>query len=85
MTDKVVSANRLRDGVPIYFAGNGVWSTKVAEALSSDDGDALLAQAQADAGFPQAIDAFVVEVVMEQGALRPILLRERIRAFGPTV
>jgi hypothetical protein len=85
MTDKVVSANRLRDGVPIYFAGNGVWSPKVTDALSSGDGDALLAQARADAGFADAIDAFVVEVVMEQGALRPILLREQIRAFGPTV
>ncbi len=85
MTHKVVSANRLRDGVPIYFVGNGVWSPKVAEALCSDDGDALLAQAQGDAGFSQAIDAFVVDVAMEDGALRPVSLREQIRAFGPTV
>lgn len=83
-TNRVVSANRLRDGVPIYFAGNGVWSPKIAEAVCGRDGDALLVEAQAGEGVSQAIDPYLIDVAIEQGAISPVGLRERIRAFGPT-
>jgi len=33
---------------------------------------------------PQAVGAYVIEVTKSQGGIRPIGLREEIRAFGPT-
>ena len=45
---KLVTGNRLRDGVPVYFAGGGKWSPAVSGALLVDPAAAedLLAEAQ---------------------------------------
>ena len=79
-----VTANRLRDGVIIYFAGEQSWSPAIAACATATDGDALLAEATAGPLPLQAVGAYVIEVTATPGGIRPIGLREEIRAFGPT-
>lgn len=85
-TRRVVTANRLRDGVPIYFAGDGRWSPAIAAAahVGADAAEVLLAEAQAGAPPHPAIGAYLIEAALVDGTLRPLGLREQIRAFGPT-
>jgi sulfite reductase (NADPH) hemoprotein beta-component len=84
---QLVTGNRLRDGVPVYFAGPGGWSPALAEArhVAPKDAPALLAEAQAGDGPSPVIAPYLIEAVAADGGLRPVSLRERIRAFGPTV
>jgi hypothetical protein len=79
-----VTANRLRDGTIIYFTGKQTWSAAFAEAATAENGEALLAEAAAGPLAREAVGAYVIEVTQSEGGIRPIGLREEIRAFGPT-
>jgi hypothetical protein len=79
-----ITASRLRDGAVIYFAGKQTWSVKFADSAIAPDGDALLAEATAGPPPLEAVGAYVMEVTQAEGIIRPIGLREEIRAFGPT-
>jgi hypothetical protein len=74
----------LRDGVPIYFAGNATWSTSVADAVTDYDGEALLAKSAAGTAPIDTIGRVAIEVTVAGGKVSPISLKERIRATGPT-
>jgi len=80
---QAVTANRVTDGVPIYWTEAGQWSTRIADAVHPIDASAQLAEAQA--GVLKAIAPYVISVTVVDGVIRPIGLREEIRAFGPTV
>jgi hypothetical protein len=84
---QVVTANRLRDGVPVYFVGKGLWSTAMAEALhvAPEAGENLLAAAQAGDPPHPVVAPYLIDATLLQGRLEPTSLRERIRAYGPTV
>jgi hypothetical protein len=86
-TEHVVTGNRLRDGVPVYFAGSGRWSPVLAEArhVAPAEAEALLAEAQAGAPPHPVIAPYLIEAALRDGRLVPLSLREQIRAFGPTV
>lgn len=86
-TRRIVTGNRLRDGVPVYFAGNGRWSSAVTEArhVAAEAADALLAEAQAGVPPHPVVAPYLIEAVLRDGHLHPLGLREEIRAFGPTV
>ncbi|HXY99162.1 MAG TPA: DUF2849 domain-containing protein [Stellaceae bacterium] len=86
-TRRVITGNRLRDGVPVYFAGVGRWSRALTEArhVAEAEAEALLAEAQAGAPPHPVVAPYLIEVVVRGGRLRPLSLREEIRAFGPTV
>ncbi len=87
MTSKVVTANRLGDGVVVYLA-DGAWSERVEEArVARDDeeGAALLAFAESPEQGIVVVDPYLMEVAAENGAPRPVSNREVIRARGPTV
>jgi hypothetical protein len=77
---QVVTANRVRDGVPVYFTGEG-WSPRVADAAHAPTGDALLEKARAPL---EVIEPYAIDVAIDGDAIRPLGLREEIRAFGPT-
>ncbi|MDB5397137.1 MAG: hypothetical protein JWM91_4643 [Rhodospirillales bacterium] len=79
-----ITASRLRDGAVIYFAGKQTWSVKFADSAIAPDGDALLAEAAAGPPPLEAVGAYVIEVTQAEGIIRPVGLREEIRAFGPT-
>jgi len=87
---QVVTANRLRDGTPVYYAGAGAWSAAIdaARAVASDGAEALLAEAKAGPLPLPVIDPYLIEAAARdegEPRLTPLSLRERIRAFGPTV
>jgi Protein of unknown function (DUF2849) len=86
-TRRIVTGNRLRDGVPVYFAGDGRWSSVVAEAwhVAAAEADALLTEAQAGVPPHPVIAPYLIEAVLRDGHPYPLGLREEIRAFGPTV
>jgi hypothetical protein len=83
---QIVTGNRLRDGAVIYFAGAGDWTPSIDKALVAEDdhANALLAEAQIGAPPLPAIGSVLIEVTREGDHLRPVSLRERIRAAGPT-
>ena len=83
---QLVTGNRLRDGVVVYFAGTGQWSPEIEAALlvEDDKAEALLAEAQQGPAPLPAVGVELIEATREAGHICPVSLRERIRAFGPT-
>jgi hypothetical protein len=83
---QVASANRLGDGVVVYLDDAGQWTPKfwrAALARSERESEILLARARAE-GFA-VIEPFLVAVGEDtDGVVRPLSLRERIRASGLT-
>lgn len=81
---KLLTGNRARTGEVIWWSGTG-WSSRLSQAapLSVEEGEALLARE----AVGEAINdlALVAAERMPDGRLRPAHVRERIRAFGPTV
>jgi hypothetical protein len=85
---KVVTANRLIDGVVIFVGPGRHWVTDIAEAECFADGpdlDAALAFGAEEVAARKLVDPYAVDVTIENGRPVPVRLRERIRAEGPTV
>ena len=84
---QAVTANRLRDGAPVYFVGEGRWSPSIDDAahVPAEAAENLLVEAQASPAPLPVVAPYLIDAVFEDGELRPVSLRERIRAFGPTV
>jgi hypothetical protein len=83
-----VTANRLRDGVPVYRTAEGGWSTDLAasgQLLTAEEAEAIAAAAGAINGKDAVVGAYAITIEIDGAALRPTSLRERIRAEGPTV
>ncbi|NVN01920.1 MULTISPECIES: DUF2849 domain-containing protein [Asaia] len=82
----VLTANRLLDGLIVWRDASGSWQRSIAHAaiLSPEEYESAL-----DAAIKSAQNDGVVgvyEVVVRPGAIAaPVSVRERIRAFGPTV
>jgi hypothetical protein len=84
---KVLTANRLSDGIAVWFSAKG-WTTDIAKAetVNDADGEARLTAIGADAyANNEVIDVNVVDAELADGKLAAVKLRERIRAAGPTV
>ncbi len=87
MTSKIVTANRLGDGLVVYLNGAG-WSERIDDArVAGDDAAAsrLLAQAEGPGQAIRVVDPYLIEVTGEGAVPRPVRHREVIRALGPTV
>jgi len=88
MVDKVLTANRLTDGVAVWLNANGEWVTSLQESLVARHAEAVAAlEAIGKRSYAdnQVVDVAVVEVQETNGVLWPLRLRERIRAQGPTM
>ncbi|TPW31339.1 DUF2849 domain-containing protein [Pararhizobium mangrovi] len=88
MVSKVVTANRLSDGLAVWLGASGRWSERIDEAFVARHDDAvrsLEACAKQALGDNKVVEVNVVDVVEEGIHLRPARLRERIRADGPTI
>lgn len=84
----VVSANTLLTGDVVFRQANGSWSSAIDEAQvlhTQDKAFVQLAQAQEDEHANIVIAPVLIEVTVQAGAIRPVHIRERIRALGPTV
>lgn len=85
---QALTANRLKDGAVVYLRADGGWSEKIALAAAAADPADLerLLERAAEAVSAQFVVApYAIEVTAESGAVKPVGLREHIRAFGPTV
>ncbi len=85
---QVVTANRLRDGVVVYLAANGQWTTDIGAAALARDAQAaslLLSIGAVAAAESRVIEPYLAAVVEEGGSVVPVTLRERIRATGLTM
>ena len=86
-TGKVLSANRLLDGEVVFLDRNGVWSPRIDDALVAvKAGEATLKALGERAVKARIVTALeIIDVEAKDGAVRPLHIRERIRALGPTV
>jgi Protein of unknown function (DUF2849) len=85
---KIITANRLDDGVVVFLSAEG-WVTNIADSAVLSAPDAI------EAGFVAAARSAQEQVIVDVNAIEvdldderrpvPVRLRERIRAFGPTV
>src|ERR1700724_3379726 len=85
---KVISANRLADGIVVYAGRDGSWSEQLSQAKifpSKAEAEAGLLVAQNDAKRNLVVEPVVVEVTEDASGLRAVTLRESIRARGPTI
>ncbi len=85
---QIVTANRLLDGVVVYLDASGGWTDVIgaARVLESEaDIEAALAAGQKAAQDRIVVEPYAIDVAEEDGGLRPLRLREAIRAKGPTI
>jgi len=88
MTDKVLTANRLSDGIAVWLDANGQWVENLQDSLVARHAEAvasLEAIGKRDFAANRVVDVNVIDVQDVGGKLWPIRLRERIRAAGPTM
>lgn len=81
---KVVTANRLRDGIIVYFNRDSGWTADIhaATVAAGEDADALVAVAEKDAQSNLVVGVYAIEIT---GDHQPLTARERIRAEGPSI
>ncbi|MCF3638687.1 DUF2849 domain-containing protein [Rhizobium sp. TRM95111] len=88
MAEKVLTANRLSDGISVWLDASGAWSESLQDAFVARHKEAVEAleatgrQAYAD---NKVVDVNVIDVEEVEGVLRPLRMRERIRAEGPSI
>lgn len=85
---KIVTANRLLDGAVVYLGQSGGWVERLSEALplaSAQAADARLTAAAADVKARLIVEPYAFDANLADSALRPLRVREVIRAAGPTV
>ncbi|MFP6757927.1 MAG: DUF2849 domain-containing protein [Alphaproteobacteria bacterium] len=88
MTTKIMTANRLRDGLVVYLGEHQSWTPAIAGSMPAQDDDGYQAlQTIADTAVAngKVIEAYLIDVEVAGGEIRPARLREAIRATGPTV
>jgi Protein of unknown function (DUF2849) len=85
---KVLTANRLSDGIAVWYSTGKGWDVNfaTAELVSDAAGEARLAAIGAEAyARNEVIDVNVVDAEFADGKPAATKLRERIRAEGPTI
>lgn len=88
MTTRVLTANRLHDGIAVWLASDGQWSLSLRDALLARHDDAVAALEAAGRRAlddNRVVDVNLIEVEETPRGPRPFRLRERIRAEGPTI
>lgn len=87
MSQQVVTANRLIDGVVVFLGARG-WVEhleRATVATSAEEVRALDALGRQGMAVNEVVDAYLIEVVAEDGRVEPVVLRERLRTRGPSV
>ncbi|MFF2321374.1 DUF2849 domain-containing protein [Agrobacterium sp. NPDC058088] len=88
MVDKVLTANRLSDGIAVWLDANGEWTEALQDAIVARHAEAVASLEEIgkrDFSANKVVDVNIIDVVEENGKLWPTRLRERIRAAGPTM
>ncbi|MEH3105979.1 MAG: DUF2849 domain-containing protein [Sphingomonas fennica] len=79
---KLLTGNDLVTGDVTWWTGSG-WSRHIAEA--ADVGESGEALAAAEEAALRVNVPYVIEATLVDGAPRPAHIKDRIRAYGPTV
>jgi hypothetical protein len=85
---QMIIANRLTDGLVVFYTDAGGWSVDIADGVVIDDEaeqERLLAAARDDETRCVVVDPNLIDVTIDNGSPRPVAIREAIRAFGPTI
>lgn len=88
MVDKVLTANRLADGISVWLDVSGNWVESLQDAFVARHAEAVAAlESTGKRSFEEnaVVDVNVVDVEEVDGVLRPLRMRERIRAEGPSI
>jgi hypothetical protein len=84
---KVLTANRLTDGEAVWFGSDQVWHETIDYAEIGRDKAAeerLERLGKESFARNEVVDVDLIDVELRDGQIRPLRLRERIRAAGPT-
>ncbi len=87
MALQVYTANRLSDGVVVFLSGDERWleAPDASGVIDAADKEASMkAVAEAAEAAAIVVSPYPIEVIDEDGEIRPVRLRERIRAYGPS-
>lgn len=85
---KAVTANRITDGVVVYLAADGRWTTRLAEAALFEGARAIAALDHASGQEGMVVGPYLMDIDPGADEATPAgrtALRERIRLSGPTV
>lgn len=85
---RMIIANRLTDGLVVFYTDAGGWSVDIADGVVIDDDaeqERLFEAAKEDETRCLVIDPNLIDVTVDNGSPRPVEIREAIRAFGPTI
>lgn len=82
---KVITGNRLSDGVVVYLGRFGQWTALIQEAEQYTKEASLEALAGAQARAGEIADVYLIEVGEDGLPAGREALRETIRTAGPTV
>jgi hypothetical protein len=86
---KIVTANLLATGAVVFLAPSGAWVDAVEQARVFDDEsqaeDEGMTRAQRDVERALVVDAFVTDIDPTAAGAPKMSLRDKIRAFGPTI
>ena len=84
---KVLTANRLTDGEAVWYATDHSWAETIDNSeIARDKAGEEKLEAIGKAAFlnNEVVDVDMIDIQLVDGAIRPIRLREQIRASGPT-
>ena len=87
-TAQVLTANRLTDGIAVWYDRDGKWNEWIGRSVvanSKEDAEHLEAIGKKAYADNEVLDVNLVEVEEIEGQIRPLRLRERIRAEGPSI
>jgi hypothetical protein len=85
---KAVTANRLTDGIVVFYDPAFHWVESLQAAAlfaTKQECAAALERAKADIDRNLIIDPFEFDVIVENGVIRAAHMRDAIRANGPTI
>ncbi len=85
---KVVTANDLKNGLAVFLKADGSWTGDVdqsAVAISDEDLAVLLKTGEEAEAANVVIGPYLVDIEQDGGKIKPIHLREYMRATGPSV
>lgn len=88
MTLRIFNANHTLSGRVVYLTKDGGWTERIDDAVTFETPeDEARFKAIADAALEArtVVDVYPVDVTVTDGAIRPAVFRERLRAEGPSV
>jgi len=88
MALQILTANRLTDGISVWYDIDGRWNESIARSqIARTKEDATRLEAIGKQAFAEnfVLDVNLIDIEESNGFIRPLRLRERIRAEGPTI